>query len=97
MHLGMPGCELHLYGGIVRRVSGSGRAEEDRAAPEGHDTALEQRGPGFCERAGRLESLVSQGVGEGVEEGEEGAVPNVVRAGSHTLWRVARRESSGDR
>ena len=78
VHLGVPGRELHLNGGIVRRVSSSGRAEEDRGAPEGHDAALEQRGPGYCGRGGRMEPLVSQGVGEGVEEGEEGAVPRVV-------------------
>ena len=46
VHMGMPGRDLRLYGGIVRRVSGSGRAEEDRATPEGHDTALEQRAKG---------------------------------------------------
>ena len=79
VHMGVPGRELRLCGGIpVRRVRGSRRVEEDRAVPEGHDTALEQRGPGHCERAGRLKSLVSQGVGVGVEEGEEGALPRVV-------------------
>ena len=72
-------------GGRIRCLCGARGAKKDCALMERHDAAMEERGPGKGPRGGGVEPAAGQGVGLGVEGGEEAGGAGVVLPGEPGL------------